>query len=112
MSFGVAATGPYILVNGGTTAAYSPTAFDGIVDYVAVPGTDVTVNLPSAVSVGRGKSLTVMNSDGTCSSANRINLVPFAGDSISGNAGTTALVSAYTVIILFSDGVTAWTYQI
>jgi hypothetical protein len=112
MSIGVAANEPYILVNGGTTASYSPTVFDAMINYIAIPGTDVAVNLPSCATFGRGKTITIFNGDGTCSNANRINLTPFAGDTISGVGGITALISAYTLIILFSDGGTAWTYQL
>ena len=98
---------PFVSVNGGTTATYTMTADDHVVDYIAVPNSDVTVNLPLAATCGRGAWCLVTNSDGSCSAAANINVVRSGADTVNGGTGY-SLASNYISLMLVSDGVSKW----
>lgn len=98
---------PYVSVDGGTTASYTMTADDHVVNYINVPNSDVTVTLPLAATAGRGAWVLVTNSDGSASAAANINVVRSGADTVNGGTGY-SLASNYISIMLVSDGGTKW----
>lgn len=93
--------------NGGVTAAYQALLTDRVVDYIAVPNSDVTVTLQPANTLIPGTVVTVTNSDGSSSAAANITVIRSGADTVNGGAGYTMNV-AYGTLCLMTDGVSKW----
>ena len=106
--------GPYTIGPGapGATqkivdAAYTALPTDGTVIYTSITAARV-VTLPAANAVPAGYRLLVLDSSGSASGVNTITLTRVGTDTINGGT-TSAIVLAYGVREIVSDGVSKWT---
>ncbi|MDB4952091.1 MAG: hypothetical protein JWM27_4740 [Gemmatimonadetes bacterium] len=95
-------SGPQRQPHGAKSAAYTLTTSDAIVD-VDATGAARVITLPSAVTVGSGRTYRITKVD---ASANAVTITPAAGQTING-AATKALTAQWQSALLYSNG-TVW----
>ena len=91
---------------------YTILSTDRYIGQIGTLTAPITITLPAASSVNAGQILVIQDESGSLTTTNYINIAPAGTDKLNGINASKSFRTAYAKIILHSDGVSSWYYDV